>query len=151
MKISLWHWLAATALVVGLYLGSQAIGRAWRNGRLTQLVDGQMVRWETRRTGNDRFAIWVHYTYQLGEQHLEGADWLNDEVYRNPWTIERDMSRYPVTSVQVWHQSRHPERSALTKKSLRKPTVMALFALGLATYFGWMAYRLRSRYRVTSS
>src|SRR5438105_3505523 len=117
MRLSIWHWLAIGSTVVGLWLGYQAAGRAWRNGRLTQPVEGHLVSWETRPTGRDRFAIWAHYEYVVGEEPFEGQDWLNGEEYRNPWTIERDMSRYPVTQVRVYHQGRHPERSALCKKS----------------------------------
>lgn len=100
-----------------------------------------MVRWETRKIGRDRFAVWATYAYRVGEEQLEGQDWLNSEEYRNPWTIDRLMTRYPVTEVKVWHRGRQPEKSALTKRSARRPLVMAFFAAALGGYFIWMGRR----------
>jgi len=140
---NVWRWLTVTAAMVAIWLGGQGLSQVWTNSRLTQTIEGHLIDWTTRKTGRDRFAIWAHYTYRIDDQQFEGSDWLNQETYRNPWTIQREMERYPVVAVQVWHQGHRPDRSALWKRSPRRQIVMAFFAGGLACYFFWMDRRLR--------
>jgi hypothetical protein len=138
MRLSIWRGLALLSALIGIFLGSQAVGRVWTNYQLSQSTSGQVESWEVRQTGSDRFAVWAHYSYQLGEQKFEGADYLDRDTYRNPWTAERILEREPPNEVLVFHQASRPERSALGKQPVRQKGVMALMALALSLYFLWI-------------
>lgn len=129
-------WIAFLLIVVGFALwfivkaGYDLIHYYQLNTQVPVTVE----KWETRELAENKYALYVAFTYEFQGKNYGGADQIG-EAYPNPWAAARAQDRLGKEKWFVWISPKNPEMGVLNKKFPYKAGVSAVVLLGLVIYF----------------